>query len=227
MQAELIKYFSGFITERRLEVFEQVLAGRTRYLSVVLEDIYQSHNASAVLRSCDCFGIQDVHIIENRNEYTLSKDVTMGSNKWLNLHRYNAEGNNTLKAFEKLRRKGYRIIATSPHKHSKPISEFDLNRSKAALVFGTELDGLSETAMDNADDYIYVPMQGFTESFNISVSAAIVLYHLTGALRESEIEWELSLEEKNELMLSWLKKTVKSSDLLEKNFLDSYPNIIK
>jgi len=218
MEHELVNYLSKYVTKRRLTLFSKIMDIRTRYLTVVMEDIYQSQNASAVLRSCDCFGIQDVHIIENRNEYTINPNVTQGSNKWLNLSKYNTEDENTIKAFDSLRAKGYRIIATSPHHQSAQLDEFDLIKGKSAIVFGTELNGLSQAALENADEYLYIPMHGFTESLNISVSAAIILHNLSSRLRESDISWRLSTEEKLELKLSWLRKSVKRADLLEKGF---------
>ncbi len=219
MKQELLNYLSGFVTKRRLDLFSQILDERTRYLTVVLEDIYQSQNASAVLRSCDCFGIQDVHIIENRNEYTINPDVTQGSNKWLSLKKYSEKDENTLDVFNKLREKGYRIVATSPHHKSASLEQFDLLRGKSAIVFGTELNGLSETALDNADDYLFIPMYGFTESLNISVSAAIILHHLTLKLRKAGIGWELTNQEKMELKLNWLRQSIKRADLHEKEFI--------
>lgn len=219
MKQELLDYFSSFITERRLDLFSQVLNKRTRYLTVVLEDIYQSQNASAILRSCDCFGVQDVHIIENRNEYTINPDVTQGSNKWLSLNKYSEKDENTLEVFKKLREKGYRIVATSPHHKFASLEQFDLFKGKSAIVFGTELNGLSEAALDNADEYLFIPMYGFTESLNISVSAAIILHHLFSKLRETDIDWELTKQEKMELKLNWLRQSIKRADLHEKEFI--------
>lgn len=215
---KLIQYLSQFTTERRVELFKGIVQKRSRYLSVVLEDIFQPHNASAVLRTCDCFGVQDVHIIENENCYNVNPDVALGSDKWLKLYKYNQDTNNTLEAYRILREKGYRIVATTPHKDDVNLHDFDLDRGKAAFVFGTELKGLSQIAIDNADEYVKIPMYGFTESFNISVSAAIILHHLTNRLYNSEIDWSLNIEEKEELILDWLRKTIKSSESLEKQF---------
>lgn len=215
----LIDYLSKFVTEERLKTFDKVLDCRTRYITVVLEDLYQPHNASAVLRSCDCFGIQDVHIVENRNTYSINPDVTLGSNKWLSLKKYNRKESNTLEAYRSLRNRGYRIIATTPHTEDTTLEGFDLDRGKLALVFGTELEGLSEIAIQEADEYMRIPMFGFTESFNISVSAAIILYHLSNRLRNSTIPWELTQKEKTELKLTWLKRSIKKSDNLVREFL--------
>jgi tRNA (guanosine-2'-O-)-methyltransferase len=215
---KLITHLSQFLSPSRLGTFEKVLAKRTRYITVVLEDIYQSQNASAVLRSCDCLGMQDIHVIENRNKFDVDPEVVMGSFKWLNLHRYNKEEQNTISAIEKLRADGYRIIATSPHTDDKNLDDIDLGEGKMALLFGTELTGLSDNALAMADEYLKIPIVGFTESFNISVSAAIVLYQLSQKLRSSDIHWELEEQEADALMLEWLRKSIKKSELIENAF---------
>jgi len=219
VKKELIEYLKQFVFERRLELFEHVIQNRTRYITVVLEDIFQAHNASAVLRTAECFGIQDVHIIENRNPYTVSPDVALGSPKWLNLKKYNKHENNTLTTIQELKQRGYRIVATTPHSNDVNLEHFDLNKGKVALFFGTEQHGLSQQMIDHADEYLKIPMYGFTESFNISVSAAIVLHHLTYKLRQTNIDWELSEQEKNDILFEWLKRTVKKSNMLIEKFL--------
>ena len=225
MNSELIKFLKQFVADNRLEVFDKVLENRTRYITVAVEDIYQSQNASAVLRTSDCFGLQDIHIIENKNKYEVNPDVALGSSKWLNLIRYNKTENNTLQSIKKLKENGYRIVATSPHKEDVDLENFDLRKGKVALFFGNEVMGLSELMLENADEYLKIPMYGFTESFNISVSAAIIFHNLTSKLRNSDINWQLTDFEKEELKLSWLKKTIKSSSILVNDFL-SKKNII-
>lgn len=217
---DLIRYLSGFATQSRLDGFERVLAARTRYIAVALENIFQPHNASAVLRSMDCFGIQDAHIIENEYEYRVNPDVALGASKWLTLIRYNSAPNNTEAAIEHLRADGYRIVATTPHTGDTSLDEFDLNAGRPALFFGTELEGLSDTVLQNADEFLRVPMYGFTESFNISVSAAVILYELSRKLRQASIDWHLSEAEKTDLRLEWLKQSVRHSDLLIRRYLD-------
>ena len=218
MQAELLKYLSPHITPERLNLFNRVIEHRTKYITVVLEDIYQSQNASAVLRSCDCFGIQDVHIIENRNEFQLDTEVSLGSSKWLTLHKYNQEENNSLATIQKLKKEGYKIVATTPHTNDCELPDFDITKGKTALIFGSEKPGISEIIMNEADEFLKIPMYGFTESFNISVSAAIVLHHLSDKLRNSNINWQLTEKEKTEIKVEWIKRTIKRSDLIEKRF---------
>ncbi len=223
MDKDFSRYLEGFITKNRSELFDRILINRTRYATVVLEDIYQSHNASAVLRSCDCFGVQDVHIIENRNLYELNTEVTMGSDKWLSLHKYNTEKNNTLNTIQTLKNSGYRIVATTPHSDDVPLEDFDINAGKFALLFGTELNGLSDVAMDQADEFVRIPMHGFTESFNISVSAAIILHTLIQKLHNSALDWTLQNDEKDILKLEWMRKTIKSVDLIEAKYRETHP----
>ena len=225
MTNELIDFLKQFVTEKKVDLFDKVLEDRTRYITVALEDIYQSQNASAVLRTSDCFGLQDIHIIENKNEYNINPYVTLGSSQWLNLKQYNKTENNTLDAIKALRADGYRIVATTPHTNDVNLENFDLEKGKVALFFGTELNGLSDLMIKNADEYLKISMHGFTESFNISVSAAIILHHLTNKLRQSGIDWHLSNSEKEELKLEWLKQTIKMSSMLVDDFL-SKKNVI-
>lgn len=207
-----------YLTDDRKELFDRILSKRTRWVTVVLEDIFQSHNASAVLRTCDCFGIQDVHIIENRNEYELNPDVSVGSSKWLTMHKYSDHDHNTKACLQGLRDNGYRLVATVPDPDATPLDQLDLS-SPLAFMFGTELDGLTETSLELADERITIPMHGFTQSFNISVSAALCLHQTTQRLRQTELPYGLSNEEKQELLLQWTRNTIKKPELLEKEFL--------
>jgi tRNA (guanosine-2'-O-)-methyltransferase len=220
MNEKLLDHLSQFVTERRLQLFESLLNYRTRYLTVVLEDIFQAHNASAVLRSCECFGIQDVHFIENHFEYKISPDVALGSNKWLTLYRHNQQADNTRHTIGMLRSQGYRIVATTPHESHCNLEDFDLTKGKAALLFGSELNGLSQQAIELADEFVRVPMVGFTESLNISVTAALFIHHLTGRLRNmTGISWQLTPEERKEIKLVWLKNSIRKSEIIERTFL--------
>lgn len=215
---ELAAYLSGFITPRRMEKMRMVLSQRTRHITVVLEDIYQSQNASAVLRSCECFGVQDVHIIENRYAFELNPEVVMGASKWLTLSRYQDHENNTLACLDHLKHQGYQLIATTPHKDDFTPATLPLDQ-KTALLFGTEMEGLSDEAREMADGYMQIPMSGFTESFNISVSVAVSLYHLMNRIRSSfDVAWQLPEEEGNDILFEWMCKSVKNADALIRHF---------
>lgn len=216
-EQELINYLSGFVSDRRKQRLNEVLNERMRHMTVVLEDVYQAHNASAVLRSCDCFGVQDVHFIENRNKFKISEDVSMGATQWLNITKYQEQENNTKHCIQELKKKGYRIVATSPHTHNCTIADLDVS-TPFALVFGTEIDGISKDVLDTADEFVKIPMYGFTESFNISVSAALCMYELTTRIREQKIAYQLSEQEKQKIYLEWLKVSISKVDLIVKEF---------
>ena len=219
MKPELIQFLSGFVTPERLNLFNKILSQRTNYLTVVLEDLYQTQNTSAVLRTADCFGIQNVHVIENKHVFQVNPDVVRGASNWVAVNRHNGAVMNTPAALQELRREGYRIVVATPHDHDVDLEKFDLGKGKAAIVFGCERPGLTEWAMKEADEYMKIPMAGFTESLNVSVAVAITLHHLTHQLRtHTEIDWHLTETEKQKLLLDWLRTSIKRVDLLEEKF---------
>ena len=221
-KVSLCNFLKTFKLEQRNELMDKVIAERTRYITVALENIYQPHNASAVLRSCDCFGIQDVHVIENSYQYEYNPHVSLGAAQWLTLHRHNALQNNTPSCIESLKQQGYRIVATSPAASSVPIHHFDVGKGKFALLYGTEKQGLTAEALAMADETIRIPMYGFTESFNISVSVSLCLFHFTERIRAEKADWHLSPDEQTDIYLQWLRNTVSNSEILERKFQAEY-----
>ncbi len=216
--AELYAQLAPFVSANKRTLFERIAKERTRHVTVVLEDIYQPHNASAVVRTADLLGVQDIHIIENRNKYTVNPDVTLGSSKWTNMIRYRERStDNALKCVNALKAHGYQIVATSPGTESVTPESIPLDKPMA-FCFGTELTGLSAGMMEHADSFLRIPMHGFTESYNISVSAAIVLYTVVQRLRNSAVDWRLTEAEADALKLSWARKTVHSAQHIEARF---------
>ena len=197
---------------------DRVMNLRTRHISVMLENIYQPHNASAVLRSADCFGVQDVHIIEDTYEYRINPDIALGAWKWISLHRHcEPEVNNTAGALNQLRQDGYKIVATTLRPNSVSIHDLDISQ-KMVVCFGTEEHGLSPLAHDMADQFVTIPMYGFTQSYNISVSAALCLFELTKRLRDSEVNWQLSAEERLDLLIDWYVGSATKGNALVRHF---------
>lgn len=218
-KAELIEYLRNLKLESRLNIYDHVLDLRTRYFTVLLENIDHSHNISAVLRSCECFGIQDVYIVNDNKPLNLHKNVAMGAFKWLTLNKYNkVNTKNTIKAIVELKEKGYRIVATTPDTDSVALEDFDIAAAPAAFVFGTERTGISQIVKDSADVFLNIPTQGFTQSLNISVSAAIILQNVTQRVHQSIVDWPLTYSEKQDLMLEWLRKSLPKVDLIENRF---------
>ena len=216
----LFRHLSRFVSDHKKQFVARVLSERTRYVTVVLENIYQSQNASAVLRTSECMGLQDVHIIENTARYQLNVRVLKGADKWLDLVRYRRKDvNNTEQCFHHLRADGYRILVADPAADGLAVGDIDVAANKLAIVFGNELHGASDFARQNADQRIRIPMYGFTESLNISVSVAICLNIILGKLRQSDVDYALSEDEKQEIMLNWYRKMVKRSNILEREFM--------
>ena len=220
---QLLALMSRHVTADRLEKILAVSAMRTRYLTVVLENIYYSQNASAVLRSCECFGIQDVHVIENGNRLpTINRHVALGTTKWLTIERHNEGKENSAAALDSLKERGYRIVATVPAAEARPLPEFPLEPGRIALVFGNEREGVSPVVREKADEFLTIPMVGFAESFNIAVSAAVILSHLTARLQTSELPWRLPPEELTELRLKWVRRSARRADELEEEYRRRY-----
>lgn len=212
MDLQLIEYLKSFLNEERYNRMVEVLDRRTEYLTIVLEDIHYSQNASSVIRHCDAFGIQNLSVIENRNRFKLKNHAVRGTMKWVNLRTFNQSKQNSIKTVETLKSEGYRIVATSPRAGGTALRDFDLSKGRTALFFGNERDGLSDEILDRADEYLYIPMEGFVESLNISASCAIILQQMSDKLRSSNISWTLDEEKKNELLIEWMKGSLKKSE---------------
>lgn len=210
---QLLNYLEEFISDDRKQRFEEILQQRTKFITVAIEDVYQVHNTSAVIRSCETFGIQEAHIIQAKYGKRLDTEITMGAHKWVDSYRYK----NAQDSITALRNKGYSIVATTPHANDCNLHDFNLDK-KVALFFGTERSGLSPYILENADQYLKIPMVGFTESLNISVSAAIILQHLTYELKKSSLPWQLTPFEILEKRLDWTKKSIKSIDYILERF---------
>lgn len=218
LRDKVVAYLEQFVTEERQARLTEILANRTRHVTVVLEDLFQTQNISAVLRTCDCYGVQDVHVIKHCNEFEVHKDISMGADKWLSIHQYPQSEHNVKDCIDRLHEQGYWVAATLPDEQKRTIFDLPVER-KTAFLFGTELTGLSDEAIRYADGNVLIPMYGFTESFNISNSAAIILSHFSERMRHSEAQWQLPAVEKEELYFEWLQKSVKNPDGLIDYFL--------
>ena len=219
---EIAEYLKEFVVNERRELFEAKIKERTQHLTIVLENIFQGRNISASIRSADCFGIQDVHIIENDNFFNDDSEVSMGAEKWITTKRYNQYKHNSIEAIKKLRAEGYQIIATTPHETDCSLYDLEITEKKIALFFGSEVKGCSKQTLELADKKIKIPMYGFTESYNISVSVSLSLQHLTYKMRKSDINWGLPMDQQNKVLLQWLRNSIKAAPEIEKKYLEKY-----
>ena len=224
IRKQLIEYLESFLTEERKVLLHKVLENRTRHITVVVEDLFQTQNISAVLRSCECVGIQDVHIVEGENDFQIHKAIAMGADKWLTIKHYEYENNPMLNCINDLKTKGYTVVATVPDDNSCFLEELTLD-TPTAFLFGTELTGLSKEAIEAADKTVKIPMHGFTNSFNISNSVAITVSFCIEKLRKTNIPWQLSEEEKEELLFDWIQKSLNKPELLIKRYTEQILNI--
>lgn len=212
-------HIAPMLSDRRKDLFDDILTQRTRHFTVILEDLFQKHNTSAIVRSCDIFGVQDVHIIENKYNSYMSNQVGKGSQKWIDFHRYNEKQINTQDCIDAIKKEGYQLIATTPHNESCLVQDFDITK-KSAFVFGVEKEGVSNTVMEQADGFLKIPMVGFTESLNVSVAAAITLQSVTDKLRRSDVQWQLSEEEQFFKKIEWMEKTIKSITKIKERYFE-------
>lgn len=213
---EYLEYLESFLTENRVERFKEVLNNRTKHFTIVAEDVYQLHNTSAVMRSCEVFGVQDLCVIEQKFGKRIDKEIALGAEKWVDIHRYS----NIPSALDDIRSKGYQIVATTPHVEANHLEDFDITKP-SAIFFGTEKNGLSSEIIEQADAYIKIPMVGFTESLNISVSAAIIIQNLTTRVRNSNIDWKLSDSQLLEKRIDWARKSIKDIDFVTERYLEA------
>ena len=218
-EQDLLRYFEQFISAHKQERITEVLSMRTRHITVVMEDIHNSYNASAVLRSCECFGVQDIHIIEKQNHFQPSTRVSRGSFRWTDLHFYTGEEEEGPDCFVHLREQGYKIVATTPHTDAYTPANIPLE-GKLAFAFGREMTGLSQHVLSHADMHLTIPMYGFTESLNISVSAAILLDKIINRLHQSDLSWRLPIDQQDALRLRWYRTILKHADRIEKEFMN-------
>ncbi|MEL1254226.1 RNA methyltransferase [Flavobacterium sp. DGU38] len=215
---DYLAFLENILTDNRKERFLHVLENRTKHFTVAVEDVYQMHNTSAVMRSCEVFGIQELNVIEQRFGKRIDKEIALGAQKWVDINRFDSVSG----CLSDLKSKGYQIIATTPHEQDCMLEDFDISKP-SALFFGTEKEGLSKEIMDNADGFLKIPMVGFTESLNISVSAAIIIQDLTNRLRRSDIKWQLSDEEILVKRLDWAKNSIKDIKRIEARYYQENP----
>lgn len=219
---QVINYLYDLVTENKKTKIPEILSQRTKHISIVLENVFQPHNISAVMRSCECFGVQDLHIIENTNDFKVDHEIALGASKWITAHRYNQYEQNTKACLNNLKQQGYQIAALTLTDNCIPLTELDITQ-KTALCIGTEETGLSAVAHEMADINVQIPMVGFTNSFNLSVTAALSMYELINKLKnKSKIQWQLSEKNYEELSIDWLVKSLPSG----KRILASYLNTL-
>lgn len=214
--APRLEYMTRFLTEERVEVLRRTLAERTRYMTILTENTFHPQNASALVRHCEAFGLQDLHTVETVCKFSPNVNIVRGTDKWVDITRHES----TAEAISSLKAAGYRLVATTPHRESCTPETFDVKKGPFCLVFGTEHAGVSDEIIEAADEYLRIPMCGMVESLNVSASAAILIYMLSQRMRLSTaIDWRLGDIESQELLFRWVMSSVKDAErILEREF---------
>ena len=202
---ERLEYMTRFITDERREVLQRTVAQRTHYMRILTENMFHPQNASAIMRHCEAFGIQQIHTVEDRCKFDPSVNIVRGTQKWVDVEHHET----TAEALKALKSEGYRIVATTPHRCSATPETFDVTKGKFALVFGTEHAGISDEVIEAADDFLMIPMCGMVESLNVSASAAILIYMLSERVRQSVEGWQLTDAEQLKLLTRWTMSSVR------------------
>ena len=212
---ERIEYLESFLLESRINTLNNALDMRTEYLTVMTENMFHAQNASAIVRHCEAFGVQNIHTVEEDCPFLPTLNIALGTDKWIDIKRHAT----TAEAIKDLRSEGYRIIATTPHQQSCTPETFDVKRGKFVLVFGTEKTGVSKEIMAEADEFLQIPMCGMVDSLNVSASAAILIYMLSQRMRLECDDWHLSDEKRTRTLYDWYRFAVRDSEaLLERKF---------
>jgi tRNA (guanosine-2'-O-)-methyltransferase len=207
---------TSFLTEERVAVLRRTLAERTRYMTILTENTFHPQNASALVRHCEAFGLQDLHTVETYCKFSPNVNIVRGTDKWVDITRHDS----TAEAIATLKGAGYRLVATTPHRESCTPETFDVAKGPFCLVFGTEHAGVSDEIIEAADEYLRIPMCGMVESLNVSASAAILIYMLSQRMRLTpEIDWRLKEDDSREMLFRWIMSSVKDSQrILERQF---------
>ena len=207
---ERTRYLAEFMLPERREALARALDNRTDYMTVMTENMFHPQNASAIVRHCEAFGVQNIHTVESLCAFNPNLNIVRGTDKWIDINRHAT----TAEALGALKAQGYRIVATTPHRESCTPETLDVCRGRFAIVFGTEKQGISDEVVAAADDFLRIPMCGLVESLNVSASAAILIYILSQRMRREVGEWQLSAEQHAELLYRWYRASVKDADAL-------------
>jgi tRNA (guanosine-2'-O-)-methyltransferase len=197
----------ALITPARAWTYRQVLARRTRRLCVVVEECHDPHNATAIIRTCDAFGVHTVAVVTGRNTFKVNRKVSQGSHFYVDLRHHTSIED----CYARLRADGYRILATdlaTGAVSSAAALQAELDRQPLALVFGNEGSGVSEAASRLADGHVLIPMVGFPQSLNLSVSVTALVYGLRAAALGEDQPGDLDAEQQRHWYRTWIRNHV-------------------
>jgi tRNA (guanosine-2'-O-)-methyltransferase len=208
------EYLKQFLTEERLRKIEHFAPESSDFVLPVLEDVYQFRNAAAIVRSVEACGFHKVVALQEENNFEPNLKVTKGADTWVEVEKLPRN----MESFQKIKDKGYKIVAVSLENNAKMLPDYEITEP-IALVFGTEMEGVSQEILDFADETLAIPMYGFTRSFNVSVAASICMYELKQKLMKSDIDYKLNEEKMLRKKILWAVNSMRSGDQIFEKYL--------
>ncbi|MEG2078370.1 RNA methyltransferase [Chryseobacterium sp.] len=212
--AKTYEYLKQFLTEERLRKIEHFAPESSDFVLPVLEDVYQFRNAAAIVRSVEACGFHKVVALQEENNFEPNLKVTKGADTWVEVEKLPRN----MESFQKIKDKGYKIVVVSLENNAKMLPEYEITEP-IALVFGTEMEGVSQEILDFADETLAIPMYGFTRSFNVSVAASICMYELKQKLMKSTIDYKLNEEKLLKMKIRWAVNSIKSGKQILAKYL--------
>lgn len=207
-------YIKQFLTDERLEKIEHFAPESSDFVLPVLEDVYQFRNAAAIVRSVESCGFHKVVALQEENNFEPNLRVTKGADTWVEVEKLPRN----IASLQKIKDRGYKIVAVSLENNAKMLPEYEITEP-IALVFGTEMEGVTQEILDFADETLAIPMYGFTRSFNVSVAASICMYELKQKLMKSSIDYKLDEYKLMKMKIRWAVNSIKSGkQILEKYY---------
>ena len=202
---ETFGYLKQFLTDERLQKIEHFAAESSNFVLPVMEDVYQFRNAAAIVRSVEACGFHKIVAMESENVFNPNLRVTKGAETWVEVEKLPHH----LDSLKEIKNRGYKILEVSHENNPTMIPDYQINEP-VALVFGTELEGVTDEILEFADETLAIPMYGFTKSFNVSVAAAICVYELKQKLIKSNIDYKLSEEKLWRMKVRWAVNSIRS-----------------
>ena len=212
---EVYQYLTDFLTEERLQKIEYFSAQSSDFILPIMEDVYQFRNAAAIVRSAEACGLHRIVALEKINVFQPNLDLTKGADTWVEIVKHPAH----IDYIKNIKQQGYKIVAVSPEKNATLLPDFNITEP-IALTFGTEWQGVTEEILDFADETLAIPMYGFTQSFNVSVAAAICFYELKQKLIKNNIPHLLNKEKLLKTRIRWAVNSIRSGNEILNKYLD-------
>lgn len=211
------------LTEHKKNLFTTLIEYRTNHIAWLADNFYHEQNSSAIIRSADCFGYNTVFVIEDKYRFKVNEEIAMGAQKWVNTVIFQVGNVDYGQAIHAIKQSGYKLIAATPHINGLSVENLDI-RKPICIAMGSERHGHHPEILEEADGFVAIPMEGFSESLNVSVTAGVLMYTLKKRLKSEGIDWQLSDADKKRQILIWMLKTIPSAQKMVERWIQEEAN---